>query len=111
MDLTRPNWLPEEYAVTAGPQVIERPQEDLQEDVSVHHGWIVRVYNNEHNTYDEVMNILMVATHCDTDEAYLETWEIDHLGSSVVHHGEEQECRRAAGIIGTIGIRVEVLEE
>ena len=42
-----------------------------------------------------------------TDEAYMETWEIDHLGKSVVHRASEAECQRAAEIIATIGIRVE----
>jgi hypothetical protein len=28
-----------------------------------------------------------------------------------VHHGGREECERAAGIIRTIGIRVEVVEE
>lgn len=72
---------------------------------------IVIVYNNEHNTYDEVTNILIRATGCSLDEAEMETWEIDHLGKSVVHHGEEDECERAAAIIRTIGIVVEVRQE
>lgn len=70
-------------------------------------GWIVTVYNNETNTYEEVIMILMLATDCTTDEAYMETWEIDHLGKSVVHCASEAECQRAAEIIATIGIRVE----
>jgi len=69
------------------------------------------VFNNEANTYDEVIFILMAATECTPDEAYMETWEIDHLGRSVVHHGGGDECRRAGEIIGTIGIRVEVSQE
>lgn len=74
-------------------------------------GWIVTVYNNEHNTWDEVMTILMLATECDAEEAYVETWEVDNLGKSVVHHGGEEVCREAASIISRIGIRVEVTEE
>jgi hypothetical protein len=41
----------------------------------------------------------------------METWEIHNLGKSVVHHGSQQECERAAAIIRTIGIRVEVRQE
>lgn len=72
---------------------------------------IVIVYNNDHNTYDEVMDILQRATGCTAEEAWIETWEIDHLGKSVVHHASEEECERAAGIIRTIGIHVEVRQE
>jgi hypothetical protein len=73
-------------------------------------GWIVTVFNNDHNTYDEVILILMNATGCPPDEAIIETWEIDHLGKSVVHVGEETECLGVAEVIASIGLRVEVSE-
>ncbi len=69
------------------------------------------VFNNDYNTYDEVIHILMVATECDFDEAEIETWEIDHLGKSVVHYGKQEECEKVAGIISQIGIEVKVSEE
>lgn len=71
-------------------------------------GWIVTVFNNETNTWEEVVEILRRATFCTFEEAWNETWEIDKLGMSVVHHGDEDECRRAAKVIATIGIKVEV---
>ena len=74
-------------------------------------GWNVTVYNNDDNTYDEVIRILMCATGCAEEEAAIETWEIDHLGRSVVHLGEVWECQIVASVIATIGIRVEVREE
>jgi len=73
--------------------------------------WIVTVYNNEYNTWDEVVGILMAATGCTEEEADMETWEVDHLGKSVVHHGSQEICESAAEIIAQIGIRVEVSEE
>ena len=69
------------------------------------------VYDNDYNTVPEVIMILMQATACSLDEAQMETWEVHNLGKSVVHHGDHPECVRAAGIIRTIGIRVEVIEE
>ena len=74
-------------------------------------GYIVIVYDNDKNTWDQVTGILIKATACTLEEAEIETWEVDNLGKSVVHHGSEPECERAAGIIRTIGIRVEVVEE
>lgn len=73
--------------------------------------WVVIVYDNDFNTVDEVIHILLVATKCSVDEATMETWEVHHLGKSVVHHGGREECESIAGIIRTIGIRVEVREE
>lgn len=94
----------------AAPGIIERPQET---DGSTGHGdhWVVVVFNNDTNTWDEVVDILMTATGCSLDEAEMETWEVDKLGKSVVHHGKEEECQDAAEIIRSIGIRVEVASE
>jgi len=94
----------------AAPGTIERPEVS---DTSTGGAgdWIVTVYNNETNTYEEVVEILMVATGCDSEEAYMETWEIDNLGKSVVHYGVRGECDDAAVIIAQIGIRVEVSQE
>ena len=38
----------------------------------------------------------------------METWQIDHRGRSLVHHGDQGECTRAAEIIRSIGIKVTV---
>ena len=72
---------------------------------------IVIVFDNDHNGFEEVENILIAATGCTRKEAQIETWEVHNLGKSTVHHGAEEECHRAAAIIRTIGIRVEVIEE
>lgn len=91
-------------------QTVERPVFD-QDSSTQSESWIVVVYNNEHNTYDEVMMILMAATHCNEEEAYIETWEIDHLGKSVVHVAGQDECEKVASVIREIGIKVEVISE
>src|SRR5687768_12645962 len=93
-----------------GTQTVTRQRPEL-EDANVGEAtsnYIVIVFNNEYNTYDEVIHILQKATGCSLEEAQMETWEIDHTGRSVVHHGDRAECERAAGIIATIGIKVAV---
>lgn len=85
--------------------------DDRRMDDQIGSGYIVIVYDNDKNTYDQVIGILMKATACTLEEAEIETWEVDNLGKSVVHHGSQQECERAGSIIRTIGIRVEVVEE
>ena len=99
---------------TAMPETItpSRPELDERyEDTGTGSGYIVIVYDNDKNTVDQVIQILMQATACTQEEAEIETWEVHHLGKSVVHHGGQEECDRVAGIIRTIGIRVEVVEE
>jgi hypothetical protein len=81
------------------PDTIQSPEEQKDK------GWIVTVYDSPHNTYLEVMTILMLATKCDAEEAEIETWEIDNLGQSVVHRDSNQACQAAAKVIATIGIR------
>jgi hypothetical protein len=41
----------------------------------------------------------------------METWEIDHLGKSVVHRACEEDCQKVADIIASIGIEVQVSED
>jgi ATP-dependent Clp protease adapter protein ClpS len=91
--------------VTEAPRVTTTPAE-VQEP-----GWKVVVYDNDYNTYLQVMTILMIATGCSEEEAWMEAWEIDHLGRSDVHHGAQEECERVAKVVSTIGIRVEAIPE
>lgn len=84
----------------------EAPEREVITKEVVENLWQVTVYNNETNTYEEVMTVLMIATSCTQEEAYIETWEIDHLGHCVVHRAEESECRHAAEVISKIGIAV-----
>ncbi len=88
--------------------VTSKPATETAEPTTETGEHIVIVYNNDYNTFDEVIAILMKATGCSLQEASTETWEIHNLGKSVVHHGSAEECQRAAAIIRTIGIRVEV---
>ena len=74
-------------------------------------GWIVTVFDNDTNSYDQVMLVLMRATACTSEEAYIEAWEIDHYGKCVVHKAGQNECKHAAEVIATIGIRVEATPE
>lgn len=94
----------------SSPGTIESPIEEISE---TNHGewWIVTVFDNDTNSIDEVVSILILATRCSTDEAVMETWEIHNLGKSVVHHASEAECNAVAGIISVIGIHVEVSQE
>jgi ATP-dependent Clp protease adaptor protein ClpS len=93
----------------SGPGILHDPL--IDGPGSGYGGWIVTVYDNDFNTVDEVIHILIVATNCDAEEAQIETWEVHHLGKSVVHHADQQECEEVAAVIGQIGIRVEVSEE
>ncbi|MFZ4508859.1 MAG: ATP-dependent Clp protease adaptor ClpS [Fimbriimonas sp.] len=95
--------------MASNPGTLERP--DLGEVTANDGDWIVTVYDNDNNTFEEVIAILLLATGCTMEEAQIETWEVHHLGASVVHHGSEDECRRVGRIISRIGIKVVVSQE
>lgn len=73
--------------------------------------WVVVIFNNETNTVDEVIDILMRATGCDEEEASIEMWEAHHLGKAYVHFAGRPECEDIAAEIASIGVRTEVAPE
>jgi hypothetical protein len=101
--------------IVIGPRMsgagVALPERTIEELPTKGEGWIVTVFDNDVNTYDQVMLVLMRATQCTSEEAYIEAWEIDHYGKCVVHKAGENECKRAAEIIATIGIKVEASPE
>ena len=73
--------------------------------------WMTVIFNNETNSMDEVVDVLMRATSCGEEEAAIETWEAHVYGKAPVHFASKEECERAAGIIQTIGVKTEVAPE
>ena len=73
--------------------------------------WMVVIHNNETNSFEEVIDILMVATGCDIQEAMTETWEADAFGKAAVHFAAKPECHRVAEVIACIGVKTEVCPE
>ena len=69
------------------------------------------IFDNEHNSMDEVVAVLMRATLCDEEEAAIEMWEAHTYGKALVHFASKEECEAAAGIIEGIGVRTEVAPE
>ncbi|MBC8063383.1 MAG: ATP-dependent Clp protease adaptor ClpS [Chlorobia bacterium] len=74
-------------------------------------GWMVLMYNNDHTMMDEVIEILMRATGCDMQEAYIEMWEAHTFGKASVHFSSKEECDDAAATISSVGIKTEVTLE
>ncbi len=68
----------------------------------------VRIIDNDYNTYQEVMNVSMVALNITEEDAYAIAWEVDHMGSCVVAHAPWETAQAIANIIRTIGIEVQV---
>ncbi|MFN3683972.1 MAG: ATP-dependent Clp protease adaptor ClpS [Fimbriimonadaceae bacterium] len=73
--------------------------------------WMVEIHNNDTNTFDEVIEALMRATGCGTEEAFFETWEAHTYGKAPVHFADRHECEIVAAMIAMIGVRTTVRPE
>ncbi|RYG35847.1 hypothetical protein EON81_11505 [bacterium] len=73
--------------------------------------WMTLIHNNESNSVDEVMMILILATGCDEDEAFMEMWEAHTFGKAACHFGSQEECQEVAEVISRIGVQTEVVPE
>lgn len=74
-------------------------------------GYKVTMFNNETNSFDEVITILMIATDCSVDEAEIEAWEAHTYGQAHVHFSSKENCDEVAQIISSIGVATEVTLE
>jgi ATP-dependent Clp protease adapter protein ClpS len=68
----------------------------------------VRIIDNSHNTYEQVIRICVSALGIDESQAFAVAWEVDHYGSCAVAHGPYEEAEAVARVIRTIGIEVQV---
>lgn len=84
---------------TRNPRDPQTPDEELFE---------IRIMDNDHNTYREVMDITMIALGLTEEQAFAVAWEVDHLGSCVVAHAPKDDAEELARIIRAIGIEVQV---
>ena len=75
------------------------------------HRWMIVIFNNDTTPFEAVIDVLMLATKCDLEEASIEAWEAHHLGKAPVHFATKDECDEAASLISRVGIRTEVLPE
>ncbi|MBS1704676.1 MAG: ATP-dependent Clp protease adaptor ClpS [Armatimonadetes bacterium] len=73
--------------------------------------WMVVIHNNDYNSIDQVVSILMKATACTLEEAAIETWEAHHYGKANVHFSSKDECESAARVINSIGVVTDVCPE
>ena len=72
---------------------------------------MVVIFNNEHNTVEEVILTLMAATKCTIEEAEIETWEAHNYGKASVYFASQAECEETAKVISGIGVKTHVCKE
>ena len=70
--------------------------------------YCIVVFNNERNTFAEVISILMVALGINAERAELFAWDIHLRGEAQVYYSSMEDCEQRASVISKIGIRTEV---
>lgn len=90
-------------------QIVLLPE--IQENDTKSGGWMVVIFNNDHTAQEDVIEILMRATGCDMQEAYIEMWEAHTFGKASVHFAGKSECDDTASVISSIGVKAEVTLE
>ncbi len=67
--------------------------------------WIT-VYDNDENTFEEVIQVIQKATRCSHEVAEHVAWEIHNKGESKVMVAPFSVACKACDLIGKIGIKV-----
>lgn len=69
------------------------------------------IFNNDYNSFGEVVESIVEATGCEFSEAYMETWEAHHYGKASIHFDTQVACCAVAAIVSRIGVKTEVRPE
>ena len=72
--------------------------------------WKVVLFNCDCHTFDEVENVVMKATRCTLSRARQISNEVHTRGSAVVYDGPLERCEAVADVIGSVGLRVKVVD-
>ena len=72
--------------------------------------WKVVLFNCDCHTFDEVENVVMKATRCTLSRARQVSNEVHTRGSAVVYDGPLERCEAVADAIGSVGLKVKVVD-
>jgi ATP-dependent Clp protease adaptor protein ClpS len=72
--------------------------------------WKVVLFNCDCHTFDQVENVVMKATRCTLSRARQISNEVNSRGSAVVYDGPLERCEAVADAIGSIGLKVKVVQ-
>jgi len=93
-------------------QELTRPEIETidEERIALSPPWITTLHNCDCHTFEEVVRQLMKAIGCSESEGWEIAWRVHNTGKAVVKVGTEEECRRVAAILGSIGLVVSVAQ-
>jgi ATP-dependent Clp protease adaptor protein ClpS len=66
------------------------------------------LYNDDHHTFDQVIDQLMIAVRCSARRAEDMAWHVHNHGHAVVHIGSLEDCLEISAVLSEIDLRTEV---
>lgn len=70
--------------------------------------WQIIIHNNNHNSFDEVIEVLVKATECTVEKAAYYAHTVHTCGSCVVYQKDREQCELRAKVIEEIGLETTV---
>lgn len=67
------------------------------------------LYNDDHHTFDEVIDQVILATGCSASKAEAIAWEVHIRGRACVYEGELFDCIKVSAILEEIALHTQVL--
>lgn len=69
----------------------------------------VLLFNDDHHTFDEVIDQVCKATACSATQAESVAWEVHTTGKAVVFEGELFDCIQVSAVLEEIALHTQVL--
>lgn len=89
-------------------QTYTAPVEQNNEDTLTQEPAKVILFNDEVHTFDEVIDQLIKAIHCDSTRAEAIAWEVHSTGKAVVYEGAMPECLTVSHILEEIALHTQI---
>src|SRR5688500_1235032 len=67
------------------------------------------LYNDDHHTFDEVIDQVILATGCSASKAEAIAWEVHIRGRACVYEGELFDCIKVSAVLEEIALHTQVL--
>ena len=82
---------------------------DLDSETSVDTAYRVFLYNDDHHTFDEVINQLIKAIDCSYEKARAFAFEVHVKGKAMVFSGTMQGCLKVSSILEEIALHTQIV--
>jgi len=82
---------------------------ELDSETSVDTAYRVFLFNDDHHTFDEVINQLIKAINCSYEKARTFAFEVHVKGKAMVFSGTMQSCLKVSSILEEISLHTQII--